>query len=160
MQAQSGACLGLDQSALQRLIDAAWQNPKIAGLPGRRQDLLHLQGHMALARGDAQNALQAFNRALQAEPKPAIALKQAAVLGAAGQPCAGLAHLDLLGTLQAQWQPRGYDMAGLHQRLLRAQNYWQHEIDYLRTQLQDDAQQTQPLGCPATYQTIPGITSQ
>lgn len=147
VQAESNSCAGLDYRGLQTLIDAAWKNPQIADIPGRRQDLLHLEGRMALAQGNATTALQKFNIALQTEPKLAIALNQAALLGSAGLPCAGIAHLDLLTTLQPQWQPAGFNMADIHARLLQAQGYWSHEISHIQTQLRHDAQQKLPQGC-------------
>jgi hypothetical protein len=129
-----------------RLIVSAWN---VADLPDEslKPQANVQQGRMALAQDDANTALQKFNMALQAEPKPAIALKQAALLGSAGLSCAGLEHLNLLTTLQQHWQPSGFDMASLHARLLQAQGYWPHEINYIRAQLMHDAQQKMPQGC-------------
>jgi hypothetical protein len=146
--AKSGNCAGLNFRSLGALIDAAWKNPRIANVAGHRQDLFNIQGRLALAQGDVPTALHDFNAALRAEVRPATALEQAATLGSAGFPCAGLAHLDLLATFHGKWMRPGFGMPRIHEWLLQRQGYWSHEIDYIRAQLLRDAKQKMPQGCP------------
>jgi protein O-mannosyl-transferase len=145
--AQAERCEGLDFTALQSLLDAAWRNPSIAGLPGRRQDLLHLQGSMALAQRNEKAALFHFNAALDADDNPAIGLKQAALLGSAGFPCEGLRHLDRYSSIRPPERPFSLNMAALHFKLLKSQGYWSREAERLRSILQDDITLMKPSGC-------------
>lgn len=149
--AQAGSCKGLNYDGLQTLLDAAWRNPSISSLPGRRQDLLHLRGQMALAQGNESATLGYFNEALNADYNPAIGLKQAALLGTAGLPCAGLAHLNLVAQSHLPARPpAAMHMSAVHAWLLQSQGYWSHEIRHLRATLHDDAQEMAPSGCPDT----------
>jgi hypothetical protein len=144
--AASHRCAGLDLDTVQSFIDAGRHNPRWSVIPGRRQDLLHLQGMLELAKGRPDAALQAFDRALAEEPGPATALEQAATLGAHGAPRQGLAHLDYWQRLQAPSQAsRG--MPKLHAWVLARQHYWENEISHLRATLAADvaAQTRQPL---------------
>jgi len=67
-------------------------------------------------------------------PHPDVALSQAATLASAGYPRLGLKHLEYLDTLP---EPRktGFSMSRIHARVLLRQNYWHHEIAYLRKAL-------------------------
>lgn len=135
---QTGSCPGLNLASLQRLLDAASANPRAMKIPGRRQDLHHLQARIALLSHDGDRALREFNAALEAKPTPQAALAQAAALGSQGFPAQGLAHLQ---HLEAIWQPQrwnGLSMMALHQWLLTHQGYWQNEIRHLRDLLQED----------------------
>ena len=136
--AASHSCEGLDLDAAQSFIDAGRRNPNWSVIPGRRQDMLHLQGMLDLAKQDPDAALRAFNHALAEEPGPATALEQAATLGAHGHARQGLAHLDYWRTLPPPSQPsRG--MPKLHAWVLAHQHYWEHEVAQLRATLAADA---------------------
>ena len=136
--AKQRTCPGLDFSAVQSLLDAAHDNPNWRALPGRQQDLAHLQGMLDLADGDPGQTLQYFNRALAFEPRPDTALEQAAILGAAGYPRLGLAHLDYWRTLPPPQEP-ATGMPCIHSWILREQHYWQDESERLRATLHADA---------------------
>ncbi|HVX57083.1 MAG TPA: hypothetical protein VHA37_05095, partial [Candidatus Saccharimonadales bacterium] len=129
------ACRGLDDADLQGLLDAAWRNPHWYRIPGMRQNLYHLQGTLDLARGQPQQALRDFDRALEQAPNPAAALGQAATLGSTGHPCLGLDHLDYFATLPKPPET-GLSMARIHAWILQRQGYWPHEIADLRHQLE------------------------
>jgi len=132
------ACTGLDFAALQATLDAARSNPHWQGLPGRQQDLDHLQGQLDLAEGRPDAALQSFNRALTMDPKPGPALQQAAYLGSHGYPKLGLAHLDYFVSLPPAPKP-AFGMPRIHAWVLRKQDWWPKETAYLRRNLEADA---------------------
>lgn len=133
-------CHGLDLAALDSLLDAGLKNPKLMEVDGRHQDLLYLKGHIALARHDPAAALSEFNAALDLNVRPGAALNQAAMLGAAGYPTEGLAHLDHYQTLRAPRVAPTNGMPWLHAWVLQRQNYWPQEIRHLRDTLREDAQ--------------------
>jgi tetratricopeptide (TPR) repeat protein len=134
--ARSGNCAGLDREVLTRLLDAADSNPRISAIAGRRQDVLHARGALALAWGDADETLDLFDQALALEPTPAAALSQAAELGRAGFPSHGLSHLryfSSLAPLRAHTWRDG--MPWIHDKVLDGQNYWPQEVEHLRQAL-------------------------
>jgi tetratricopeptide (TPR) repeat protein len=138
-----GRCDVLGDSGLQRLLAASAGNPAFIRSPARRQALLRLQGRNALARGDAEAALRAFDQGLEIDPKPQVALVQAAELGSAGVPALGLRHLDRYAALAATQAPvRVRDMPTLHAWVLLRTGYYRGELHYLRRQLQVDAAPT------------------
>jgi len=133
------SCEGMDAAMLQRLIDASSQNAQAKSGARFRQDLLDLEGQLALATGDTARAEQKFRAALEVEPRPGMALKQAALLGAHGLPEAGLAQLDYYARAGVRESPAPIrDMAGLHEWLLRHDGFWDTEIAHLRQTLNDD----------------------
>jgi hypothetical protein len=138
--ANESRCHGLDLAALDSLLDAGLANPKLAEVDGRHQDLLYLKGHIALARHDPAAALIDFNAALDLDVRPGAALNQAALLGAAGYPNEGLAHLDHYRTLQVPQVLPTSGMPWLHAWVLQRQVYWPKEIRRLRDTLREDAQ--------------------
>ena len=131
-------CRGLDFATVQSLLDAARTNPYWRKVPGRQQDLAHLQGMLDLAEGHPEQALHEFNRALALEPRPDTALEQAAVLGSQGHAGLGLAHLDYYATLPPAPQPR-LGMPRIHAWVLHNQHYWKNETARLRATLAADA---------------------
>jgi protein O-mannosyl-transferase len=142
-RAQNGSCVGLTPDALVAILDGASDNPRIMSIPGRRQDILHLRGTLALTRGDAGTALTFFNEALATAPSPAAALGQAADLGSAGFPGLGRRHLAYYAALRqpvAHAWPDG--MPWLHDKVLAGQDYWPRELRHLEASLQhaEDAQ--------------------
>lgn len=89
--ARRRGCRGLGLPAIDQWLAAAARNPRIAVLPGRRQDLHSLKGRLALIRGQPELALAEFNRGLDAQPRPQAAALQAAMLAArttTSRPCA------------------------------------------------------------------------
>lgn len=133
-------CPQLQAESIRKLLDAAADNPHAAKVRGRRQDLLSLQAQLMLAEGNQQQALTLFNAALDEDPRPGAALAQAALLGRAGYPAAGVAHLDHFE--ESSWAPPDTplgDMARVHQWLLEKQGYWYRETVRLRQMLEDDA---------------------
>jgi hypothetical protein len=129
-------CEGLDVPALHKILDAADANPVIASIGGRRQDIDHLRGVLALAVGDGPAALEAFDRALKAAPAPQVALRQAAELGSAGFADLGLRHLGLYESLPPPVPPTLLSgMPWLHNRVLDWQSYWPTELSHLRAAL-------------------------
>jgi hypothetical protein len=132
------ACTGIDFNALQAILDAARRNPDWRNIPGRQQDLDHLQGQLDLAEDKPEAALQAFNLALAAAPDPGTALQQAAYLGAHGYPRFGLTHLDYFASLPPGPKP-GFGMPRIHAWVLRKQGWWETETAHLRKTLETDA---------------------
>ncbi|HET7561924.1 MAG TPA: tetratricopeptide repeat protein [Rhodanobacteraceae bacterium] len=147
--AKTRQCRGLDFDAVQSLLDAARGNPYWQRVPGRQQDLAHLQGMLDLAEGKPEQTLREFDRALALEPRPGTALEQAAILGASGEPKLGLEHLDHFATLAPEPKP-GWSMARIHAWVLHHQHYWDHEIARLHSTLAADA--AQPHGNTTPHQ--------
>lgn len=136
----SSPCTGLDEAALRGLIDATASNPRVAALPGRRQDIAHLRGSMALGAGDPTHAQTLFAQALAEEPTAKAALNEAALLGSAGYPERGLQHLALFEALPAGPAASPKDgMAWIHAQLLQRERYWPNEIEHLRNALMEQA---------------------
>lgn len=128
-------CPALDIDALETFVDAVGENPQIASIPGRRQDLANLRGQIALARDDAARALADFDDAFDAEPTPQSALRQAAMLATAGHPDLGLRHLDRAEQRLQRLHKPATGMAAIHDWLLRRQGYWENEFRELRKTL-------------------------
>jgi len=137
--AVAGRCRGLDLDAVDSLLDAGLANGKLTEVYGRRQDLLYLKGRIALARHDPTTTLHDFNEALDQDVRPGAALEQAALLGSAGYPREGLAHLEHYETVRIREMKPGFGMPWLHAWVLQQQDYWPREIARLRDTLQHDA---------------------
>jgi tetratricopeptide (TPR) repeat protein len=135
--AAHGDCPGLGLADVEAWIAAAWRNPRIATMPGRRQDLESLRGRLLLSQGDSAGALRAFNRALDAEPTPDAAGAQAAYLATAGEYAYALAHLDHYEKLLREPRPvPGWGMRRVHAWVLDRQRYWPYELIRLRRNLE------------------------
>jgi hypothetical protein len=106
---------------------------------GRRQDLYHLKGQLALAQGRSEDALIDFNLALDQQIDAQAALRQAALLGVAGFPRQGLAHLDYFEARQANSPKAAFGMPRVHAWVLQRQHYWTREVTRLRATLSNDA---------------------
>ena len=133
-------CQGLSDEALGGILSAAEENPRIAAIPGRRQDIDHIRGLIALDRGNPETALAWFNRALAEYQNPAAALEQAASLGSASDPALGLAHLEYFSHLPASARHRISDgMPWVHDYVLEKQRYWDGEITHLSKALEQHA---------------------
>jgi tetratricopeptide (TPR) repeat protein len=131
------ACDGLGPETIAEWLDAAGANATRSGIAGRKQDVLYLRGRLALATGSPDAALANFNAALAVEPRPNVALNQAANLGAAGRPDLGLAHLDYYRHFPAvHLHHPGNGMPWVHDQILEQQNYWNQELEHLRETLQ------------------------
>jgi protein O-mannosyl-transferase len=138
-QASAPPCPQLTYGALDDLLDAALADRYLTTVPGRKQDLYYLKGRLALQQGHAETALNDFNYALDQQVRAAAALQQAAMLGAAGYPTLGLAHLDHYDAERSQEAPPDFGMPRVHAWVLQRQQYWPHEIARLRATLQRDA---------------------
>jgi len=134
--ARSGSCRGLDFPFLANLIEQGLSNAQMTR--GRRQDLLHMQGTVALASGDADGALAAFGHALDIDPRPDLALSQAASLGSAGYPIQGLEHLRYYQSLPPQTGAPAAGMPRIHAWVLDRQQYWNKEIAHLTASFNED----------------------
>lgn len=137
-QSDKPPCPELTLQTLQQLLKAAAINPNLTRLPGRRQDLFYLQGRLALKQGDADQALSYFNQSLDEQVRTGIALRQAALLGASGNPSQGLAHLDHYETKRSLEEPAGPGMPRIHAWILERQHYWPQELARLRHTLMAD----------------------
>ncbi|HET6914361.1 MAG TPA: tetratricopeptide repeat protein [Rhodanobacteraceae bacterium] len=137
-KAERHECKGLALATLKEALAAYRANPKLGIWPGRKQDIDHLAGLIALSAGDPREALGDFNRAVTAAPSSAAALTQAALLGSSGFPRLGLSHLDYAATLPVP-EKRGFNMPKLHRWVLAKQHYWQDETNRLRATLTMDA---------------------
>ncbi|WP_448100686.1 tetratricopeptide repeat protein [Luteibacter jiangsuensis] len=131
-----GQCPRLQVADLKALLDAASENPRINAIRGRRQDILHLRGVIALADGQSDAAAAWFDQALAEDPTPQAALSQAAELGRAGHSSLGLRHLEYFSTLPHAKQARWEDgMPWVHAAVLAHQGYWEGELSHLRASL-------------------------
>ncbi|HEY8586613.1 MAG TPA: tetratricopeptide repeat protein [Rhodanobacter sp.] len=140
-QAGHSTCPQLTLPTLSSFLDAALSNPHLSDNAGRQQDLHYLRGRLALMQGDADTALVDFNRALDAQVRIAAALKQAALLGSAGFPEQGLAHLDHLDAEPRKHYLPAFGMPRIHAWVLERQQYWPKELARLRATLREDARQ-------------------
>lgn len=137
--AKAGDCAGLDLAVIQCWLSAAQANPRLTEMRGRQQDLYSLTGRLALERGEPEQALTAFNHALEAWTTPQAAAMQAALLASQDHYDLALAHLDHYATLDAHDERvTGWNMRRLHQWVLVRQAYWPHELAVLRKQLEAD----------------------
>lgn len=139
LRQEDGACPLLDLQALERLLAAARENPQAAGIPGRQQDFDSIEGMLALKRDDADRALALFDRAYVAAPRPAVALRHAAVLGSNGFPEQGLIHLRAARSARRAPARLMRSMDQVHQRLLEREGYWAREEALLECQLLKDS---------------------
>lgn len=136
---RTNSCPGLDLSVLSSLVEAGAENPRFPA--GRRQDLKHVQGMIALERRDPAAALAAFDQALAIEPREGIAMQQAASLGSSGYPAEGLRHLEKFDTLMpAMHEGTGTGMPMIHAWVLQQQGYWPRERARLENTLRHDLQ--------------------
>lgn len=138
-QAATPPCPQLTYSTIDSLLDAALTNSHFAAIAGREQDLYYLKGRLALKQHDAERALNYFNHALDVQVRIAAALEEAAVLGSAGYPVLGLAHLDHYDSKRSQEAEADFGMPRLHAWVLQQQEYWPQEMAHLRATLQRDA---------------------
>ncbi len=144
--AENKSCHGLTSDTVQKLIDAAAQNQQAIERPRFKQDLLDLEGQLALSTGDNLKAEENFLAALKIDPKPEVALKQAAILGSHGLPREGLAQLAYFHHLLPEsLPPKIRDMASLHEWLLYHDGYWEKEFEHLRETLQSDLDSSTPV---------------
>jgi tetratricopeptide (TPR) repeat protein len=138
-RARARSCPGLDLETIEDLLQAVRSNPHFANAPGREQDSEHIAGLLALARNLPEQALEHFDQALRALPKPQVALEQAALLGSHGRADLGLQHLNLIQFDSQQLYAAPLGMTKLHNWLLKRMDYWQNEIVRLRATLSEDA---------------------
>jgi tetratricopeptide (TPR) repeat protein len=144
------SCVGLGMPEIESLLDAMEDNPRLAQWPGWRQDNLNLRGRLALAQHDAGTALACFDKALDARPTADAALAQAALLGSAGYPAQGLAHLDHFASLPQPAPQWHWSMSGVHALLLQRQGLMQDELAHLRKTLQEDLAVKTTTSTPST----------
>lgn len=135
----SGSCAGLSPMDLLGLIDAGLQNQKLAAA-GSQQDFTYLRGRIALALHQPDTALADFTRALDLQVRPGMALRAAAMLGAAGYPAHGLRLLDYYQQVQGRVESPPFGMPMLHAWVLSREDYWLHELAHLRHQLSLDVE--------------------
>ncbi|WP_325368530.1 tetratricopeptide repeat protein [Dyella sp.] len=134
-------CPQLSYGTIDSLLDAGLTNPHFTSTAGREQDLYYLKGRLALKQGDAERALNDFNHALDLQVRIAAALGQAALLGSAGYPRLGLAHLDHYEAESNREAQPDFGMPRVHAWVLQRQQYWPREVAHLRATLQQDATQ-------------------
>ena len=136
---QAGRCPAVSIDNVERWARAALSNPRLAGMPGRRQDLHSVLGRIALARGDAVAALREFRSALDAWPTPDAAAQQSALLASTGHPAEGLAVLDHYASIAPlRKRATGWNMPRVHQWVLERQDYWPKELAELRRKMRAD----------------------
>lgn len=138
--AAARSCTGLDIDLVRLWISNASANPRINVLAGRRQDIAHLSGMVELAAGDPAQATTYFREALLDDPRPEVALNEAALLGEAGEPSLGLQHLEYFKTLPKPPPPSiSSGMAWIRNQLDDGQGFWTNEMSNLRTKLSQHA---------------------
>jgi hypothetical protein len=134
--AADGECRGLDTGSLAELARAGLANPRLPA--GRRQDLEHALGSIALRESRPDDALLHFNRSLAFDVRETVALRQAAELGSAGFPRLGLDHLTVFDAFPIKARADGSGMQALHRWVLRKQDYWPRERRRLEATLRAD----------------------
>ncbi|HEX7342019.1 MAG TPA: tetratricopeptide repeat protein [Rhodanobacteraceae bacterium] len=140
VQAAHPPCPQLSLDTIGQLLAAAQSNHRLMAIGGRRQDLLYLQGQMALVRHQPQQALADFEKALDQNVRIGFALAQAAAFGAQGYPRLGLAMLAYYETRASRHAARpGFGMPMVHAWVLHREHYWQDQLVYLRKTLRADA---------------------
>ena len=139
---KTGACNSLALDDLASLIEAALDNPRLAG-EGRQQDLLFIRGRIALDQQQPDAALTNFRDALARNMRPAFALEAAATLGRSGHPELGLRLLNDYATLNHQADHPAFGMPMVHAWVLKQQNWWPNELAHLHRQLLDDVNHAQ-----------------
>ena len=128
--------VSIDQ--VERWTSAALANPRLATMPGDRQDLHAVLGRVALARGDASGALREFRQSLDALPGPDAAAQQSSLLASAGHPAEGLALLDHYDSIASRRKvDTGWNIRRLHAWVLERQGYWPHEFAVLRGKMRE-----------------------
>jgi tetratricopeptide (TPR) repeat protein len=140
-QSKNPPCPQLTLRTIATLVVAAQHNPHLMKNAGRRQDIYYLQGRLALAESNSNEAMADFNRALDQQVRVTAALQQAALLGSTGFPRHGLAHLDHYAAERDKEAKPRFGMPRIHAWILHRQHYWAKELTRLRATLQDDAQQ-------------------
>lgn len=135
--ASQGRCPGLDLVAVQRLADAALANPELKRRHRELQGIHSIAGRTALAMGDTEAAVIAFDRALETWPSPQAAGMQATFLAQHGHYRDAIDHIDHFRALGVDADARNArGMGRIHQWLLRRTGYWDTRLDTLRTQLE------------------------
>lgn len=138
-QTAHSPCPELTSNTIDSLLSAALINPYFKDTPGRLQDIYYLKGLLTLKKRQPASAERNFNQALELQVRPAIALKQAALLGASGYPQLGLDHLTRYESLRPQESIPDFGMPRLHAWVLQRQEYWPHELARLHATLEKDA---------------------
>lgn len=128
-------CPEMNLTTIDDLLAASRSNGRLMSQAGRRQDIYHLQGNMALLQGDPDLALVDFDLALDQQVRATVALEQAARLGAAGFPDQALAHLNHYQLVREQENRQNSGMARIHAWVLHRQRYWDGELVRLRNTL-------------------------
>lgn len=133
-------CDGFGLEGAKILAIAAESNPRTRSVPGRRREVWHVRGRIALAENRPRDALHWFDAALRLKPDPDYALVQAAALGEAGAPGLGVLHLDAYSRIEsARAAEPVRDMFTLHAWLLRRDGYYRREMLHLRRALESEA---------------------
>lgn len=131
--AQAGNCRGLDLDNAGLLVDAVATNPHYG--KAWPLDVAQLRGRLALARGQPAAALAAFDGALDTNPSPGIAARQAAMLATRGYYPEARAHLDRYEAQRDRVAKPGFGMPSVHAWVLERQGYWDYEMRVLRAKL-------------------------
>ena len=117
---------------LARWISAAAANPTFNPQAGGDRNVAPLRAALALRRGQRALALEDFNRAFLADPRPRTADNQAALLAAHGAYAEALAHLDFYERHRDRIAPPPPGMPWIHAQVLAWQDYWPRRIATLR----------------------------
>lgn len=133
--ADSGRCPGLQVVDVEAWIAQAEKNPALAQGRYGRHHIEQLKAELAMSRRHPAEALQHFDRALLAKIAPEVALRQAAKLASQGYYSEGLAHLDFYERVKIHAVPPGIGMPWLHAKVLTWQDYWPHEMAWMRSEL-------------------------
>ena len=131
-------CRGLTLDEITSALQAAQSNTKFGHWSGNRQDYAHIEGLIALAKGQPRTALEDFNHALVDVPDGGTTLSQAAALGIAGYPELGLQHMAF-AEAHPTYATSTLGMPRVHSWVLDRQHYWEYETVHLRAELAADA---------------------
>ena len=133
--ASAGACRGVDFDTVSGWLRAASANPKL----GTSHRFEQLEGRLAIARGEPEQAIAHFTRALQASRRHDDALRQLAWLAAGGHANQALIELDRYQAIVAAAPAPAAGMPRMHAWVLSRQRYWEREFGWMRESLRRQA---------------------
>jgi hypothetical protein len=131
-------CPEIDQVVLGRVLEAAKSNPRVRASPGRLQDVMSMEGYLALVSDDVGTASEIFRHSLLLQPTTDAALWHIAQLGLHGHPGEGMQHLRFYYSCCHDSRRQLRNMATVHEWIKWKSGYMQEELDRIEQALKSD----------------------